>query len=91
VVEAAYFEARYRKNRGGRRWLDEVVDRRIEAHTLLRAEAAVLLVEGRYVEAEAKAQAGIEALPLSGDPGGAKAEGDWLHDILLACKPAFSG
>jgi hypothetical protein len=89
-LETAYFEAFHRRNIGARAWLDPSPDRSIEAQTLLRAKAAVSLVEGQRAEASALAQAGLEAIPRSGDRGGAVAEKEWLEAILAesAEKPA---
>jgi hypothetical protein len=53
----------------------------VEEQTLLRAEAAVLLAEERYVEASETVQRALTALPQSADPGGALAEKDWLDDL----------
>jgi hypothetical protein len=83
-LEAAYFEARY----GGdpataRAWLDlckggMLVDR----HTRWRAEAAVLLAEGQAEAARDRAEQGLAAIGRTFDQGLAKAEADWLHEII---------
>jgi hypothetical protein len=83
VLEKAYFEARYRHNvLDARRWLDQTPQGTIEQQTHLRAEAAVLLAEGRYKEAAEKAATALDVLPKSADPGGAIAEKEWLESIL---------
>ena len=83
VFDAAYFEARHRHNApAARRWLDQVPKDGVEAQTYLRAEAAVLLAEGRYKEAAVIARAALIVLPKSADPGGAIAEKEWLESIL---------
>jgi len=87
-VEAAYFEGRYRKNAvAARRWFDLLEAGKSEKHTLLRAEAAVLLTEGRIAEATSKAEDALKAVTLSKDPGGALAEADWLRGILAELNP----
>jgi len=61
----------------------------LEEHTRRRAEAAVRFAEGRYAEAVAAAEAGIDAVPRSRDPGGAKAERDWLEAVRTASQRAL--
>ena len=53
LAESAYFEAFYRHNpQQARQWLEEAgSDWTLETFVRSRAEAAVLLSEGRYVEA----------------------------------------
>jgi hypothetical protein len=83
VLEKAYFEARHRHNAlEARRWLDQAPQGTIEQQTHLRAEAAVLLAEGRYKEAAEKAATALDVLLQSADPGGAIAEKEWLESIL---------
>jgi hypothetical protein len=87
LVEASYFEGYHRKNaKAARHWFQRIENAGLEAHTQLRAEAATLLAEGRYGEAVTKAEAGLAALHLSADPGGAQAEGDLLREILDEAK-----
>jgi hypothetical protein len=82
-IEAAYYEGRYRKNaRLARSWYYRVEHGRSEEHTRLRAEAAVLMAEGRYAESAIKVRAALHAVVRSKDPGGALAEGEWLKDLL---------
>jgi len=83
VLETAYFEARHRHNAvAARRWLDQAPKEGVEPQTYLRAEAAVLLAEGRYKEAAVIATAALVVLPKSADPGGAIAEKECLQSIL---------
>jgi hypothetical protein len=62
---AAVFEALERRNVAtARAWLDGIDPASVpERHDLLLAEAAVLLAEGRRLEAGARAEAGLAALP----------------------------
>jgi hypothetical protein len=84
-VEAAYFAAFRRADlNAGRAFLKRVPDGEQEEHTFLRAEAAVLFAGGDFAGAANKARAGIEAAARSRDPGGAKAERDWLLGVLAA-------
>jgi hypothetical protein len=81
-VEAAFFEGRHRRDaRRAQHWFDMVQRGQLEEQTRLRAEAAVLLAEGRCLEAAEKVEAALTALPRSADPGGALAEEDWLNDL----------
>jgi hypothetical protein len=83
LLEAAYFEGRYRHNAAGaREWLQQAQRGQVESQTRLRAEAAVLWAEGRFADAAAKVQEGLAVLAQSADPGGALAEEDWLKDVL---------
>jgi hypothetical protein len=85
-VEAAFFEGRYRSSATrARQWLEQVKHGQVEEQTRLRGEAAVLLAEGRRVEASEKVQAALAALPQSADPGGALAETDWLNHLRTEC------
>jgi hypothetical protein len=79
--EKAYFEGFHRRNPAAGIWLIDVKNE-VEAQTRLRAEAAVLLVEGKFAEAAAKAEAGLAAIPWSVDRGGSIAEMEWLDAIL---------
>src|SRR5207253_10541989 len=65
-----------------RAWLIKSAGGQVEKQTRLRAEAAVLLAEGRCEEAAAVALQGLAAAPESADPGGAIAEAEWLENIL---------
>jgi tetratricopeptide (TPR) repeat protein len=86
-LEAAFCEGLYRRDAAAaRQWLEKATHRLAEEQTRLRAEAAVLLAEGQYAEALARAEAGIAAAPRSTDPGGRIAEADWLGQITVACR-----
>jgi hypothetical protein len=61
-------------------------DANIEQHTRLRAEAAVLFVEGYYAEAAARAEAALGAVADSADRGGSLAEAELLQDLLVECR-----
>jgi hypothetical protein len=62
AAEAAFFRARYRGDpAGGRRWLEGARGGLLEEHARLRAEAAVLLAEGRRAEAAERARAALAA------------------------------
>jgi len=83
LLEAAYFEGRYRRNAAAaQEWLQQAQGGHVESQTRLRAEAAVFWADGRFADATAKVQEGLAVLHQSADPGGALAEGDWLKDIL---------
>jgi hypothetical protein len=83
VLEKAYFLARHHADPAGARfWLDRV-RRGQQAHPWQRrAEAAVLLLEGRKEEAQAQAQAGLAALQREPLSGVVQAEADWLKEII---------
>jgi hypothetical protein len=86
-LEAAFFEARHRRNPvAARRWLDQAPKDGVEPQTYLRAEAAVLLAEGQCQAAAAIAKAALVVLPKSADLGGAIAEKEWLESILSESK-----
>ena len=86
-LESAYFEAFHRGDaEAARDDLDLAWGGLAERQTRLRAEAAVLLAEGREEEAAAKAQEGLELIPTSIDRGGAIAEEEWLAAILAECQ-----
>jgi Zn-dependent protease len=83
LTEAAYFTAAHRRDAGAaRKWLAQAQGGMVETHTRLRAEAAVLLAEGKSVEAAETARAGLETVSRSVDQGGAIAERDWLEALL---------
>jgi hypothetical protein len=86
-LEAAYFIAFHRQDANtSRGWLERAVGGGVEEQTRLRAEAAVLLAEGKILDAVGKAEAGIVAVRSSKDPGGSISERDWLEAILTAAK-----
>lgn len=85
-MEDAYLTARAGGDAAGARSLLDAVDRRlVDRHNLMRADAAVLLAEGRPREAAASARAGIAALGMAESEGFATASRDWLNDLLTAC------
>lgn len=83
MLEAAYYTARHRNDPAtARAWLDRAKGgMMVERHTRLRVEAAVLLAEGRSGEAAERAGEGLRLASRSWDPGGARAEEDWLREI----------
>ncbi len=85
AVEAAYVAGlHHRDGVKAREWLAQVTAKEIESHTRARAEAAALLAEKQSCEAIAVAEQGIVLSWKSVDPGGAKAERDWLQAIIIA-------
>lgn len=87
LAEAAYFTARHRQDPArARRWLARP-DGLTEPAVYKRAEAAILLAEGRPAEARAAATAALAATRDSLDQGGAIAERDWLTTLLAASPP----
>ena len=54
----------------------------IEQHTRLRAEAAVLLAEGRVDEARATARTGLKSVGTANYAGRVFAEEDWFRAII---------
>ena len=86
-VELAFFEAYFRHDPvAARAYLDQglVPGSLVERSHQLRAEAAVLLVEGRREEAHSRASVGLAALARSRDSGTARVEREWLQGILAA-------
>jgi peptidase M50-like protein len=86
LLEKAYFEALHRQNTGARCWLPLVQRDDIEKNTHWRAEAAVLFVEGRYLEASVKAEAALAEVQNSIDLGASIAEAEWLQKLLTECQ-----
>jgi hypothetical protein len=85
-LEIAYFEGFHRGNaEEGRHWLGRVPREGIEDHTWLRAEAALLIAEGKHPEALALIESALEAVPRSKDRGGSIAERDWLERMRRHC------
>ena len=84
LFEAAYFAAHYDNDPvTARVYLEKARGLcRIENQTWLRAEAAVLLAEGKHQEAEARAREGLAATRDATQSGTLKAEVEWLRDIL---------
>jgi hypothetical protein len=54
-----------------------------------RAEAAVLLAQGQFDRAIARAEQGLDSSRKSVDPGGAEAERCWLQAIIDASRQAL--
>lgn len=88
-LEAAFFEGLFRRNATtARAWMDQATGGLlVEPQSRLRAEAAVLLAEGREAEAAKGANEGLEAAQRSSYLGMAEAEADWLRAILEAAQP----
>jgi len=83
-LEAAYFTAWEREDTAtARQWLAEGSGGLVEAHNRLRAEAAVLLVEGQLAQARAKAEEALRLLPTAADAGSAQLDADLLQAILV--------
>jgi hypothetical protein len=82
TLEAAYFEAHHRHNASAARaWLNRAKGTTADRQTQLRAEAAVLLAEGRCEEAWKCAQEGLFVLERAVHTGIAQAEAEWLREI----------
>jgi hypothetical protein len=90
LVEAAYFAASHRGDAAGARALLEQAGPGFmeEDHERLRAEAAILLAEGRFDGALEKAEAGLQAARRSRFPGAARADLDWLEDLARRAREA---
>jgi hypothetical protein len=92
LLEAAFFEARHRRNVGAARArLEQAQGGHAATYTRLRAEAAILWAEGRYAEAAAKAEAGLAAIPGPAAHGNAVLESEWLNSILAESQSARHG
>jgi hypothetical protein len=86
LIDAAFFDAFHRKNpTAAREHLGRITNEAIDQHNRLRAEAAVLLAEGRPDEACATARAGLEAIRDADYTGRVLAEEDWLRQIMARC------
>ncbi len=83
-LEAAYFEARYGQQATlARTWLEQATGGLlVEEHTRLRAEAAILLTENRYQEAQDRASQGLALIEHAINKGRAEAEAEWLKEIV---------
>jgi peptidase M50-like protein len=84
-LEIAYYEARYRRNAEvARSWFNKVVPSRTTPQaTLCRAEAAVLLTEGKLVDARMRVEAGLQiAEPINNLMNYAALEKDLLNDLM---------
>ncbi len=93
LLEGAYFEAQIRQRpEQARQWLDQIPETPfLDASSLLRAEAAVLLAEGDPQAALDKAQ---QALALAQSDqfmiGGALAEQDYLQELMTQIQQAMA-
>ena len=84
-LEAAYFYGALRKDlASARQFLLKGKHSLAEAHTQLRAEAAVLFAAGDINAAQAKAREAILMAERSFDRGSALAEKAWLERDLLS-------
>lgn len=83
ALEQAYFLAFHMGDgENGRFWLDQVRRHSSAAQPLQRrAEAAVLLAEGKYALAETAVRAGLTALATEPSTGTNKSEQEWLQAI----------
>ena len=83
--EMAYFEARHRNNaRKAREYLDRAAGlSRADPYAIPRCQAAVLLVEGSYSDAERALEEARSALSRIGQTGDALAEWDLVRDLEL--------
>lgn len=85
-LEAAYFTAFHRHEPiTARRWLEDSRGNVAESQTRLRAEAAVLLAEGERAQAMDRAALGLRLASRSYDPDSARAEAEWIEQILARC------
>lgn len=89
MLEAAYFVARYYRNATvASAWLKRARGGSVEEGARLRAEATVLLIQGKHDEARALAMEGLVALKLSSYAGIAHMEEDWLREVLRETESA---
>jgi len=85
ATEAAWLWARHGNDPAtARAWLELVRPAGLDESTVRRAEAAVLLAEGRKGEARQAAEEGLRLLGRSADAGGALAERDLLEALRVA-------
>ncbi|MCB8944632.1 MAG: hypothetical protein H6658_12855 [Ardenticatenaceae bacterium] len=83
TLEKAYFLAHHRRNvDDARHWFEQVRQRRGIRPLQQRAEAAILLAEGKYEAAQALAASGLATLQQEVPTGMVLAESDWCRDIL---------
>lgn len=81
-LEAAYFAATHRQDAAAaRQWFAQGKGGMVDPHNRLRAEAAVLLVEGDHAAARAKAEEGLRLIHRASEPGSAVMEVDALQKI----------
>jgi hypothetical protein len=90
-VEAAYFTARYRDDATtARSFLNQSQSKGIPRHDRLRAEAAVLLAEGQFEAAHARATEGLAALKTAKENYITEVDEEWLQDLILRTAEAQS-
>jgi hypothetical protein len=83
ALEAAYLLARFGDDPAtARQWLAVTRSDLVDESTARRAEAAVLLVEGRPAEAHAVAAEGLKLVNRAIDRGGAEAEAELLQELM---------
>jgi hypothetical protein len=84
-LEAAYFYARFDQNlESALEYFQLAIGNQCDAALVLRAEAAIRLLQGHPTEAIAKTRAAIKALALVQNPGIGLAEREWLETMLEA-------
>lgn len=91
--EAAYYTARFRKQPDlARQWLQRgqpgFLD---EEQTRVRAEAAILIAEGKFREALSRIELGFQVLKASFESGIAQAEKDWLNELADQARMETAG
>jgi hypothetical protein len=85
LIEAAYFTAAHHHDAAqAREWLSRARGGIVEPFTRARAEAAVLLAEGRFAEAHTQASAGLQHLQRSHPGASGAADRDLLEALLRA-------
>jgi hypothetical protein len=83
ALEAAYFEARYHQNAGAARaWFERTKGIASDRCSKLRAEAAVLLAEGKKEKARVCIQKGLVKAKDALFVGTERIEEIWLRDLL---------
>jgi hypothetical protein len=92
ALEAAYFVAAHRNDAAAAcAWLNQSKGGLlIEAHSRGRAEAAVLLAEGKLDQARRAAEQALAAIPKAFDRGGAIGEAEMIQALLDRADPSTS-
>jgi hypothetical protein len=89
ALEAAYLIGRFGDDpAAARQWLTVTRSDLADDSTARRAEAAVLLAEGRPGEARASAAEGLRLIDRTLDRGGAEAEAELLQELLRRSETA---
>ena len=84
-AEAAYFAARHLGDlETAHAWFERIKGGMADRQTRLRAAAAIALTAGERATAVSLARAGITVAEASMDQGLARAEVDWLKEIIDA-------